>query len=391
MPKTYKVILLIESSRASGRKYLEGIARYAHLHGAWAFYWEPGGFEIGQKTLKTLDADGIILRDVGRLKSQVLRLGIPVVVLGHRDKEARGLINVVTDSKTVGIMAAEHLLQCGFRHFAFCGLARSALQQTPWSQARLDAFRKRIVEAGFASPPAFVLPAPGADWKHNRRRLADWLVKLPRPLGIMACNDDCGAQVAEACKLAGIVVPDAAGIIGVDNDEVVCGLADPPMTSIAVNFESAGYSAAQALDQSMRRSKKAPSKINVQATHLVARRSTDVVAVDDEHVARALRYVRDNVKRSFSVNEIAIGAGTSRRALERRFRQVMGRSVLDEIRRLRTDEIARLLLETNWPVSRIAQSLGFEDVQHFARYFRSVRKISPLAFRKSYGKAPAAR
>jgi LacI family transcriptional regulator len=389
MGKTFKIVLLIESSRASGRDYLRGIARYAHLHGPWSFYWEPGGFEITLQTLETLDADGIILRDVGRLKAQVLRLGIPAVVVGHRDKEVRGLINVVTDSKIIGTMAADHLLQCGFRHFAFCGLARSPLEQTPWSQIRMEAFQKRIVEAGFALPPTFVLPAPGADWNKNRRRLADWLAKLPRPLGIMACNDDCGAQVAEACKLAGIVVPDAAGIVGVDNDEVVCGLADPPMTSVAVNFERAGYEAAQALDQLLRKSKKVPSKIKVQATHLVARRSTDVVAVEDEHVARALRFVRDHVKRSFSVNEIAGEAGTSRRALERRFRRIMGRSILEEVRRLRTDEIARLLLETSWPVGQIAESLGFEDVQHFARYFRSVRKMSPLAFRKTGGGGPS--
>jgi len=201
----------------------------------------------------------------------------------------------------------------------------------------------------------------------------------------MACNDDCGTQVAEACKVAGIVVPDAAGIISVDNDEVICGLSDPPLTSIAVNFERAGYESAQALEKLMQKSKSVPSKINVLATHLITRRSTDVVAVDDDCVASALSFIRNHAGQPFFVNDVAKAAGISRRSLERRFRLKMSRSILQEIRRARTDEIARLLLETSRPVSEIAQSLGFEDAQHFARYFRSGKKMSPLAFRKTCG------
>ena len=385
MKKTYKVILLIESSRASGRNYLQGIARYAHHHGPWSFYWEPGGFDLTRQTLKTLDADGIIFRDVGRLKAQALRLGIPAVVVGHDSKEVRGIINVVTDSSTIGRMAAEHLLEHGFKRFAFCGLASTLLEQTPWSERRFESFSKRIVEAGFEPPPIYVLQQPGSDWRTSRQGLADWLAKLPRPVGIMACNDDCGTQVAEACKVAGIVVPDAAGIISVDNDEVICGLSDPPLTSIAVNFERAGYESAQALEKLMQKSKSVPSKINVLATHLITRRSTDVVAVDDDCVASALSFIRNHAGQPFFVNDVAKAAGISRRSLERRFRLKMSRSILQEIRRARTDEIARLLLETSRTVTQIARSLGFEDAQHFARYFRSGKKMSPLVFRKTYG------
>lgn len=388
MKRNFKVILFIESSRGSGRDYLRGIARYAHLHGSWSFYWEPGGFEITRQKLKKLEADGVMLRDVGGLKAQALRLKIPAVVLGHRDREVRGLINVVTDSEVIGRLAAEHLLRCGFKHFAYCGLARSAWEQTPWSKHRLKSFCQRVVQAGCPQPVAFVLP-PGSDWSKTRRQLADWLQKLPRPLGLMAANDDCGAQVAEACKLAGLAVPDAMGIVGVDNDEVVCGLADPPMSSVAINFERAGYQAAEALDRLMRRSKNAPNKIHVRATHVVARRSTDIVAVEDEHLVKAMTCIRDRASAPLTVNEVARAAGISRRALERRFRQEMGGSILMEIRRQRTDQIARLLLETNQPVARIAESLGFADPQHFARYFRAAKKMSPLAFRKLGGGGPA--
>lgn len=382
MKKAFKVLLMVESSRASGRHLIEGIARFAHHHGPWSFYWEPRGLETSRAVLKKLDADGVIFRDVGRLTEQVRELGLPAVVVGHSGGEVRGLINVVTDSAAIGRMAADHLLQCGFKHFAFCGYAGVAPEETSWSKLRLESFRQRIAEAGSPPPQAYVLPSRGSDWQKDRRQLADWLARQPLPLGLMACNDDCGVQVIEACKLADLAVPDAVGIVGVDNDEVVCGLSDPPLTSIAVNFERAGYESAQTLEKLMRRAKPRSFRINVPATHLVARRSTDVVAVEDRCLARALSYIRDNARRPLSVGEVAREAGLSRRVLERRFRREMGRSILHEIRRVRSDEIARLLVETNWPVSRVAESLGFDDAQHFARYFRSGKKISPLAFRK---------
>ncbi|HZT21422.1 MAG TPA: DNA-binding transcriptional regulator [Verrucomicrobiae bacterium] len=391
MKKAFKVFLFIESSRASGRHLLEGIARYAHHHGPWSFYWEPRGLEAGRATLKELDADGIIFRDVGRFKEEVLRLRIPAVVVGHAAHEVRGLINVVTDSATIGRMAAEHLLQCGFKRFAFCGYAGTELEQTPWSQERQEAFQRRIVAAGHPPPAAYVLPSQETDWKKSRQRLANWLAALPTPLGLMACNDDCAVQVIEACKLAGLTVPDAVGIVGVDNDEVVCGLSDPPLTSIAVNFERAGYEAAQALEKLMRRGKPRAGRIHVPATHLVARRSTDVVAVEDPFLAKALRFIRDNARRAVSVGEVVQQAGLSRRLLERRFRREMGHSILSEIRRARCDEIARLLMETNWSISRIAEALGFGDEHHIARYFRAGKKITPLAFRKLQAAQPADR
>jgi len=389
MQKTYKVVLFVESSRASGRDLLRGVARYAHHHGPWSFYWEPGGLESSWPKLKTLDADGIILRDVGRYKEQLPTLGIPAVVVGHREREVRGLVNVVTDSLRVGQMAADHLMRCGFKHFAFCGLASSALEQAPWSNERGAAFQQHLIAAGFAAPPAFVLRDAVVNWRTSRRRMADWLAKLPRPVGILACNDDCGAQIAEACKLAGLTVPDAVGIVGVDNDEVVCGLADPPMTSIALNFEQAGYESAQALEAMMRKAKTLPFLIKVPATHLVARRSTDVVAVEDPPVAKALRYIRDHARSSFSVNDVARQSGVSRRVLEGKFRRGIGSSILHHIREIRTTEMARLLVETSWPVSKIADTLGYADERHFARYFQSGKKMTPVAFRKKFGRQSA--
>ncbi len=388
MAKIPRVILLIESSRASGRELLKGIARYAHHYGPWSFYWEPAGLEKAWPVLKTVDADGIILRDVDKL-DEVLGFGIPAVVVGHSRPEVSGLVNVVTDSATIGRMAAEHLLSCGFRHFAFCGYAGTQLEHTPWSKLRQEAFRDRVVKAGFEPPAEYILSQAGTDWAKERHALAQWLESLAKPVGLMACNDDCGQQVMEACKLANLPVPDMVGVVGADNDEVVCGLADPPMSSVGINFERAGYEAAQALDSLMRGSRRAPQKIIASATSVFARRSTDVIAVEDKHLAKALRYIRDHARQPMSVEEVANAAGLSRRALEKKFKRDLGHTVLEAIRRARVQQISQLLIQTQLPIGQVAETLGFADFQHFARYFRAATKMTPREFRKKYGVHPA--
>jgi LacI family transcriptional regulator len=384
MSSIRKVMLLIESSRGSGRALLQGIARYSHDHGPWSFYWEPGGLEKAWPRLKSLDLQGMILRDVGKLE-EALEFGIPAVVVGHRKAEVAGLVNVVTDSETIGRLAAEHLLACGFRHFAYCGLKDSPLERATWSRLRGAGFTRRIEEAGYKSC-SFTIPAfPKQSMRQERKAIARWLRLLPRPVGVMACNDDCGVQVMEACKLAALAVPDVVGVVGADNDEAVCGLSDPPMSSVAINFERAGYEAAQALDQMMRKVRGVPARITVSPTHIVARRSTDVVAVEDLHLVKALRFIRDHTREPVLVSQVAAAAGLSRRALERRFRQRIGHSILHEIRRLRSELIAHLLIETHLTVGQIADAMGFADVQHFARYFRAAKQMTPLAYRKILG------
>jgi LacI family transcriptional regulator len=385
MQQIPKVILLIESSRGSGRSFLRGVANYTNHQGPWSVFWEPGGLERAWPMLRSMEADGIIMRDVDEL-DQVLAFGIPVVVLGHKRKEVSGRLNVVTDSPKIARLAADHLLQCGFRQFAFCSYGKDPGDSASWSELRQKYFQQYIREAGFETRDYCIQAAASTrNWTKERRLLADWLQDLPKPTGLMACNDDCGVQVMEACKWAGLAVPDQIGVIGVDNDEIVCGLANPPMSSVAISFERAGYEAAQALDQLMRRKASVPQRISVHPTYVVARRSTDIVAVSDPPVAKALQFLRDHARQPMSVDDVAAAAGLSRRALERRFRNETGSSILSQIRRVRTDQMARLLVETNLSVSQIADALGFEDVQHFARYFASAKQLSPLAYRRQYG------
>ena len=376
-----QVILLLESSRGSGRALLRGFAGYARHHGAWAFEWEPGGLtEIGPR-LNKLDADGIIVRDGKNIK-QVLALGIPTVVVGHHREEYPGVAQVLTDSAEAARLAAEHLLGCGFKNFAFCGPSRFR-----WSEARRQSFQEHIARRGH-EVHFFDAQSEGAKttWGTQHRAMSRWLAALPKPVGIMACNDDYAQHLVAACKGADIHIPDQVGIIGVDNDELVCELASPPISSVAINFERAGFESARLLDRWIRQGKiPVPSRISAPATYVVARLSTDILAVDDPQLLKALRFIRDHARENIRVVDVARAGGLSRRALENRFRWELGRSILQEIRRIRVDLIARMLIETDLPVSQIAEALGYENLQHIARYFRKEKSMSLVAYRKQFG------
>jgi LacI family transcriptional regulator len=377
-----RIVLLLESSRASGRALLSGIARYAHHHGPWSFYWEPAGLEKAWPVLKTLDADGIIMRDVEKVR-EVLACGIPAIIVGHSRTEVPGLVNVVTDSTAIGRMAADHLLGCGFRQFGYCGMVQSGIERTPWSQQRCASFVARLREAGFDTHRYMTRQVTAKlSWSRERQLMARWLQALPKPVGILACNDDRGQQVIEACHAGGLHVPDQVAVIGVDNDELVCGLSDPPMSSVAIGFERAGYESAESLHLLISGRQPAQTKIIVAASHVVTRRSTNILAVDDPFVARALRFIRDHSRDPVSVSEVARAAALSRRALEKRFRQSLARSVFSEIRRVRVERISQLLAETTLPVAEVAEQLSFDGPQHIARYFRAEKGMTPREFRQ---------
>ena len=366
MSRLPKVILLIESSRASGRALLRGVADYSRHHGPWSFYWAPNGLEQARPLLKAGDADGILFRDTKATK-HILGYDLPAVVVGHRQTEYAGLANVVTDSPAIGRLGAKHLCGCGYRQFAYCGYVKTSLENALWSEIRRQFFSERIIDAGFTLPPHYELSMDARDWTRHRRSLARWLNSLPKPVGLMACNDDCGRLVMETCKLLDLAVPDQVGVIGADNDEVVCGLTDPPMSSIEIDFERAGYDAAHALDRMMQGRKTAPPRIMAAASRVVARRSTDFVAAQDLHLAHALRFIRDHARGGVSVRQVAQEAGLSRAALDRLFQRLLGRSIAEELGRARTEQIARLLKETSLPVAEIAEVFGFTDARSFLR------------------------
>ena len=200
----------------------------------------------------------------------------------------------------------------------------------------------------------------------------------------MACNDDRALQVVEACKLVDLHVPEEIAVIGVDNDVLVCDLADPPISSIALTAEAAGYAAAEQLDRLMRGEKMTGQRIVVFATHIVTRASTDITAVTDSDVAAAVRFIRKNADQNIQVKDVVNATMISRRVLENRFRAVLRRPIHQEIRRMRVNRIIQLLVDTDLTIKEIALRSGFDSAWHIARYFRRVVGVSLREYRSKY-------
>lgn len=393
--KIPKVLLQIETSREYGRGLLLGIVKYSNIYGPWSFYqeypspifyMEPGFFsKLPKKVKKTpfpknVDFDGIITRDPQKIEKLIISKNIPTIVAIYLEKPIPGLSSIVTDNETIGRMAAEHMLDRGFRHFAYCGF-----EGMFWSRDSGESFSKRIAEEGYETH-FYKCPKKKLRIFDEQVVIADWLKTLPTPIGMMTCNDDRGRQVLEACKIAGIKVPDEVAVIGADNDEIVCGLSGPPLSSIALDTERIGYEAAELLDKLMRGQTTGTHKIVARPTHIVTRQSSDILAIEDPYVVEAIRYIREHAKEMIQVDDVVGAAMISRRTLERRFRKELGRSVLEELRRARVAQIAQMLIETNLPVSQIASTLGFPSTKHIARYFHREKGINLVAFRRKYGK-----
>jgi LacI family transcriptional regulator len=202
-------------------------------------------------------------------------------------------------------------------------------------------------------------------------------------VGLFTCVDERSQQVAEACKKSALRMPDEVAIIGVDNDEMICMLSSIPLSSVAINAEKGGYEAAAVLDRLMKGKKRA-APIEISPSHVVTRTSTDIVTVADDHVARALTFIRDNSKRELQVGDVAQAAGLSRRVLEKRFRTILNRSIYEQIRQERVGLIIKLLADPTLRITDIAYSMGFPDAAHIARYFRSQTGLSTATYRQRH-------
>jgi LacI family transcriptional regulator len=392
-----RVILLLYPHAGYDRGLLQGMTRYARLHGPWIFYLaseEPGsplpGVEAfssapikvisagkGHRRMHVPDlrkwgATGIIGRlQTPKITKMALGSGLPVIAMDLSDEQLVGgrplarLSELRPDSYKAGCMAAEHLLERGFRHFGYCGYAART-----WSERRRQGFCERLTESGFQAhvyqPPKRRTLLP---WQRERTLVMDWLRSLPKPVGIMTCNDVRGRQVLEASTLGKMPVPDEVAVVGVDDDQLLCELSYPSLSSVVLNAEHGGYLAAELLDKLMSRRKIAPQRIEVEPLWVVARQSTDVVAVEDQEVATALRFIRQNARGPIGVEDVVAQVALSRRTLEIRFERSLGRSIRTEIQQVRLTWAKKLLLETDMSVAKISDIVGFNNFNYLSRVF----------------------
>jgi len=273
-----RVALLVETSRGYGRSMLRGIVRYARLHGPWQFYVTPGDFEQALPKMEQWGGTGIIARiETTKVARAVLESGLPTIALDISQNVPMEILagarlsEIASDSLGAAKVAAEHLLSLGLKNFAYVGEPHRV-----WSQNRQEGFSNRLNQEGF-TPFIYEPPSKKRErlWEKEQPYLSEWIAELPKPVGILACNDDRGRQVLEACQAAQVIVPLEAAVVGVDNDELLCELSTPPLSSIALNAEAGGFRAAALLDKMMNVHDHKPEQLIVEPLYVVQRRSTE--------------------------------------------------------------------------------------------------------------------
>jgi len=384
MPKSRRVTLILDTNMPYHRKIVRGVVAYARQAGNWSLYAEEDPLEK-LPDFRAWQGHGIIAFIADQKVARAVRAGgLPTVAVeggyGWYDPKDR-IPYYATDNAAVARMAADHLIGQGFQRLAYCGVPRNRF--TVWSDIRAKAFQQRAKEAGLPCSLYAAKHLSTRNWHELQRSLAQWLRSLEKPVGVMAANDARARHVLEACRAIGARVPDDVAVIGVDNDELMCELTDPPLTSVEQGARTVGYRAAELLDRLMA-GRKAPQIANyVLPERVVVRRSTDTLAIEDADVAAAVRFIREHAGQRVRMEDLVQAVGVSRSTLGARFRKILRKTIHEEVQSVMIGRAQQLILADELPLKQVATEAGFAHVQHLTNLFRKHLGQTPGEFRKA--------
>lgn len=366
---------------------LRGVAHYERSHQPWQAYLDD---EAKAKTdlrwLRSKPWSGVISRHTTpEMVEECRRLKIPLVDLSDTEPYP-DVPKIRPDNRALGHLGAEHFIERGFRQVAFAGFSNHG-----WAAERRDGFVEATRLAGVRCE-VFEVDYPGdltPTWDEAQTKaLADWVKGLPKPVGVMCCNDMQALQMMAACQAADLLVPEEVAVLGANNDAIRCELSFPPLSSVATDPFQSGFRAAELLDQLMTGGDVASAEVRIDPRGVVARQSSDVLAVNDRNVAAALSYIREHACSGLTVDQVLRHAAASRSQLEKKFRKFFGRSPQAEIRRVQVERIKQLLVETEYPLKRIAELAGFEHVEYMSVVFKRITLITPGEYRRRHQEGP---
>ncbi len=384
MKKLRHIALLVETSREFGRGVLRGVTRFNREHGPWSIYFRPQGLDDPPpQWLASWQGDGILARINNRQMAQtVLATGLPAIDLRGAMGDL-GIPLLGVDNRKVAQMAIEHLLDRGFERFGFCSVPRGLNR---YDDQRCDYFADLVQKAGYRCDLFKPLSRRGkhSNWEREQHRIAQWIDNLECPVAIMTPHDDRGLQVLDAIQRLGKRVPDDIAVISVDNDPHLCNLSTPELTSIDVNPQRIGYEACVQLARMMsgRKPPKLPRYFS--PARVIVRQSTDLLAIDDDEIVRAVRFIRDNACRGLTVDDLLRHVPLSRTILNRRFKTLLGKTPKEEMNRVQMERARELLLDTDLPISSIATRSGFKDPNYFIKRFHELFEQTPRQFRLKF-------
>ncbi len=377
-----RIGLVLHEDSAFIRGVLQGVIQYPRPGRPWVFRtFRPDG--PVKLELRSWHPHGLITHIADASDAQmVLDTHLPAVDVSGNSRD-HPLPRIPLDDVAIGATAAQHLLQRGFIH-----LAAISYHQAAFAQARVIGFIHEVTQRhGDMVVPQFLIPLGQLRRRNARaqivadRRLRQWLVNLPKPVGVLAVNDELGLILTEACREQNIHVPEQVAVVGVDDDDLTCSMAHPPLSSVVLPVRSLGYAAAQMLDQLMEGHKpQAPAPLA--PLDVRTRQSTDIMAIDDADLAAALRFIRLHAAEPIAMPDLLRHIPVSRRSLERRFRLILGRTFLEELQRVRIEMAQQLLASTNLPMPLIAQRCGLGTGKQLSTLFRTITGETPRSFRQ---------
>jgi LacI family transcriptional regulator len=380
------VAVCVDQFSSHGRGVMRGIARFVETYGPWSLFIDPlADSRYPRGRSENWHGEGILtyIHDAERAE-RLRRSPIPTVEM-FAYRMDRKLPLVAHDDHAVGRMGAEHLLERHFRRFAFSGYAGQV-----WCDQRRLGFAAVLTQAGHMDPACLFIRRPGtlAEWEAVQQKLTSWILTMPKPVGLMACSDHHAQRVLDACRRANVVVPEEVAVVGVDNDEEICRLSTPPLTSVILDSERVGYESAKLLDALMQSEIKPDQcePVLIPPLGVATRQSTDVTAVNDPLVATAMRRIRERACAGLSVEELVKLLNTSRSIVYQRFHDLLGRSPHYEIQRVQLARVRNLLLQTPLPLERIAEISGFSNANYLSVAFKREMGLTPGEYRHQAGR-----
>jgi len=379
-----QIALILDTNQAYDRKVVSGITRYMRQVGNWSLHMELDpkskipNFDDWQGHGVIADLDDL---DVYKVIS---KLNIPVVGIGGGYgfyPKFKNIPYVYTDNNEVVDLAYQHLRQVGFQHLAFCGV--EANQINGWAKERQMHFESLCEKDGFEKLTYLGKSISNRNWNSMIDDISKWIKKLPKPIGILAANDMRAYHILEACLRADISVPDDVAVVGIDNDEMICSLAHPPLTSVIQGTDLLGYYASEILDRMIEGEENIESKV-VPPQGMAIRESSDSHVIDDDLLAMSLKYIRSKACSGIRVDEVANHCHVSRSTLENRFKQKLKHSVHYEITRVQINKVKEMLMQSTMPLKHISRVSGFSSPQYMSLKLKESTGLSPLQYRQKH-------
>jgi len=385
-PRSRRIALIYDARSAYDTKVMAGVATYIHETAGWNVYIEESALKDQRlPDLGTWKGDGIIANfDHPRVAAAVVKSRLPAVGFGSGYgwyPAASDIPYFFTNNQAIAALAADHLTSRGLRNFAFCGYPGSRING--WSSERQESFKAELARRGYLCRVYPAKMATEATWVSLHRSLDAWLRSLPKPVGILASNDIRGRQILESCRDCFLRVPEDVAVLGVDNDELLCSLSSPLLSSVEQGAKRLGYEAAKLLDSLISKPASVRNRKNViDPFGVVARASTDVLAIEDPHLAKAMMFISKQFANGISVEDVVAAVGLSRSGMEKKFRARLRFSIGSAIRRFQLERARELILTTNLPLKEIAANLSYPSVQHMTTVVRRELGHPPARLRQ---------